>query len=504
MDIAKLRIPRKVNCSKIKNENKCTSNESCIWNNAKCDQNEHINTNNTLFDNYVRIVHTKSGKYILEMIAKSLHINYEGRNIKNICDDIQEVLHVAMHGNTISTIAKKLKISTFSHDETNTNKLYYIIYKYIFDKLSESNHPDNQIKINSKITLLSSAHASRKFIHEAPIIPGIIDFDKEKVVYKNQYQFKNRIEYMNVIKEILNKYTKEEICDFKKGFEKIKRIGTRSKEGEAYIAYNGDNKLPIYVAIKLMPVKPYNINEVQKYRLFTNYVLNHNSPHFPIIYSTKKCKECKYDDKRHFTNKECITLINELAQGDLKSYLKINHTSYDLICIIGQLIMACLAMEHAGIVHHDMHWGNYLYHIVPEYKGKYMHYSYYDVINNKMRNVYLKNNGVIFIAWDFSDMRPMYRMTDNVTQDLYRILHIYRWAVETGYPKFPKDAYDVCKELINETRISPDISGMLNYFALLLHNKSMSQRIQDIIYIDPETPIDPTNIINIIPYDLPI
>jgi hypothetical protein len=497
MEISKIKLPKKVTCANFKTSNKCESASHCIWNNAQCTQRK-----TSLFDEYIKIAHSKSGKYALEKIAKELHINYEGRTIKSICNDIQEILHVAMHGNTIKSISTKLNIDT---QNLSDNNIYYIIYKYIFNKLAQSNHPLAPQELNKRIHILSTSHHVRHFVHEAPITPGYIDFTKNEVVYKNEYSFIKRIEYAKHINDILTKVTKNQYCDFKKGFEKIKRIGTKSRAGEAYIAYNGDSKLPIYVAIKLMPVKHLNLNEIENYRFFTNYVMNNISPHFPIMYKSAQCNSCQYDNKRHFQG-PCLTVLNELAQGDLKSYLKSSHSSYDLICIFGQLIMTCLAMEHAGLVHNDMHWGNYLYHIVPEYKGKYMHYIFNDQVTHQPRNIYIKNNGIVFVGWDFADMAQPYEFSnENLHVDMYRILHIYKWVIEEGFPKFPSQAEKICAQLKDASRNNTyGVSGLLMYYNSLLHESNRSKRIQDVIFVDPITPPPSNKIINIKPYELPL
>ena len=492
MEVSKIVLPKKIACSKLTSESLCTSRakDQCIWNGNACTP-DPSKTTQSLFDEYIRIVRSHTGRAILEIIAKKLNVAYDGRSIKSICDDIQEVLHIGMHGNTIRSLAKKFTVATKDMTE---GEIYYKIYRHIFQKLAESNQEVAKEQ-------LSTSHHIRSFLHQAPITPGYIDFDTDKVVYKNQYKFIDRIEYAQKIDSILIKYTKKEMCDFKKGFEKVKRIGTKSLAGEAYIAYNGDNSLPIYVAIKLMPLKEHNKNEVEMYQFFTKYVTQNISPHFPIMYKGYSCSSCQFDNKRRFKGR-CITVFNELAQGDLKSYLKTSHTSYDLVCIFGQLIITCLAMEHAGFVHNDMHWGNYLYHFVPEYKGKYMYYKYFDTMN-KEHKVYIKNNGIVFVGWDFADMlEPYYSSNDNLHIDAYRIFHINKWASEEGYPKFPSHADNICTLLKSAAKMSSyGMIGFLEYYNTLVHQQK-SARLQEIILIDPPTP--PTNIINIDAYELPL
>lgn len=482
MELSKIELPRrKKDICKIKRtKNSCDNTTECIWNsmNEKCTRRQSIESTDkqSLFDEYIRIVRSHSGRDILEIIAKKLHVSYDGRTIKSICNDIQELIHVGMHGNTIATIAKKLKLPTKTFQEGD---LYYKIYQHIFDTLEESN----------KTGIYHST-------------PGYINFKTDKVVYKNEYRFSDRVNYAERINDILQNYTRRDFCEFKKGFEKIKRIGSKSVYGEAFIAYNGESKLPIYTAIKLMPKNIDNENEATMYRFFQTYVVNGLNPHFPMVYASHTCTTCQYDNKRHFRGK-CIALLNELAEGDLKSYLKMKHTSYDLITIYGQIIMSCLAMEHAGYVHHDLHWGNYLYHKVPEYKGKYIHYEYHDDSNRK-HSVYLKNNGYMFIAWDFGKMTPQNYMNDNVYIDIYRIFHINKWASEEGgYPIFPNQANTICNQIKASANSSRTVAEVLQSYNRILHQQQ-NKRIQDIILFDPPNPPSANKIINSIPYELPM
>jgi hypothetical protein len=480
MEIAKVRLPRKISnkCLKKTTSQACEATTECNWNiiDEKCTMRQPFESTlkHSLFDEYVKVVRSHSGRETIEIIAKKLNVSFQGRSIQSICNDIQEIIHVAMHGNTIATIAKKLKLSTKTLQE---GEVYYKIYQHIFDKLEESNKTPHSI-------------------------PGYINFNTDKVVYKSDYHFTDRVNYARKIYQIIQNYSKKEFCEFKKGFEKIKRIGSKSVFGEAFVAYNDSSKLPIYTAIKLMPKNEDNAYEVQMYSFFQSYIINNMSPHFPMIYTAHTCSTCQYDNKRHFHGK-CIALLNELAEGDLKSYLRHQHTSFDLITIYGQIIMACLAMEHAGYVHHDLHWGNFLYHSVPEYKNKYFHYIYYDSYDKK-HSIYLKTNGIVLVAWDFGKMDQQHGPQDNIYVDLYRIFHINKWASDEGYPEFPPQANLICNQLKRATDSSTrNVADFLKKYNTFVHEQK-SKRIQDIILLDPTTPPSNSKVINAIPYALPI
>jgi hypothetical protein len=153
-----------------------------------------------------------------------------------------------------------------------------------------------------------------------------------------------------------------------------------------------------------------------------------------------------------------------------------------------------------------MHWGNFLYHDVKEYKGKYLHYKigYTSLITNKpeIHDVYIKNNGIMFIAWDFSDMEKASYVNKNLNTDVYRIFHINKFALESGYPQFPKEADEICMDI---RRIARDqhysIGDVIVKLNEILH-KHKSKRLQQLIYIDPSTPPPQSKIINAVPYTL--
>ena len=168
--------------------------------------------------------------------------------------------------------------------------------------------------------------------------------------------------------------------------------------------------------------------------------------------------------------------------------------------------MANFALEKESLVHHDMHWGNFLYHNVKEYKGKYLHYKigYTSFITNKreIHDVYIKNNGIMFIAWDFSDMKHNNYIHENLHTDVYRIFHINNFAIESGFPEFPKEADEICTSI---RRIARDqiysVGDVIIKFKEMLQNHK-SKRLQQLIYIDPSKPPPQSKIINAKPYTI--
>jgi hypothetical protein len=453
MDDKNIQIKKHTVCKKIHTQNPCEKNIDCKWKINEGIQS-CINKESSLFDQYVHVCKSKKGKEALYTIATRLNIKHDNRVIKTVCEDIQQQLHLAKYGNTLEAVAKKLKLSINSKESGN---IHYDIYKHIFDKIIEYNQSTSTPQF----------------------IPPHYDIKTNTIVLEKYTMFQNRLSNYRKIKNIFKKYTNDDICIFKNTFEKIKRIGSNSRAGEAYLGYHEDKKNPQYVGIKLMPVKESNSDEVQNYLFFTNYVKKNISPHFPLIYQSVICDNCPYHNKTSFKG-QCITLYSELAHGDLKNYLQHNNSSIDLVLMFGQLIMSCFALENARIIHNDLHWGNYLLHYVPEYKNKYFHY-----MTKTGDNIYLLNNGIVFVLWDFSDMTHAINMNDNLSIDLYRILNIDRWVIDDKYPQFPPEAAHICSELRHAAHHNYyGIWGLLNYYSTLLYSQS-NISYHEMLYINP-------------------
>ena len=110
------------------------------------------------------------------------------------------------------------------------------------------------------------------------------------------------------------------------------------------------------------------------------------------------CPKCKFVDKQIRGKKEkpCLLVVNELADGDLKTYLEkkihIWHPELVTNCVF-QICAGLYALEKFyDMTHNDLHYGNILVHEITP--GGFWHYK----IDG--HNYYVPNLGYVFLLWD--------------------------------------------------------------------------------------------------------
>jgi hypothetical protein len=157
----------------------------------------------------------------------------------------------------------------------------------------------------------------------------------------------------------------------------VKQIGTKSVDGIVYKACYPINCKKI-IAVKRIMVKPKYINpkyinnylnkdavnddhttmwsELMFLTLSSELVKKHICPHLPLFFYSYFCKNCE--------NENCIYILNELANGDLKAYLNNGVYTYDeVMSCYYQIYMALYTLKKRfGFQHNDLHWGNVLFH----------------------------------------------------------------------------------------------------------------------------------------------
>jgi hypothetical protein len=241
------------------------------------------------------------------------------------------------------------------------------------------------------------------------------------------------------------------------------RIGTKSKYGHIYTMNSKDKEYKL--SIKVISDSLTSTKEIKILEKIKKNLKKTLNIHFPIIYKISYCnylntKNVWIHDIRPSSNETNILsfsksplsnysiIFNELAEGDLKSFLHMKHSNTILKNMTIQIIISILSYHNLGFIHLDTHYGNFLYHKI-EKKGCF-HYK----INNK--NYYLENNGYIFTIWDFGlskeindieylkDIRKEKKYKKTILYDYYRILNII-----DSYYKNPN-----IKLLINELKIN--------------------------------------------------
>lgn len=224
-------------------------------------------------------------------------------------------------------------------------------------------------------------------------------------------------------------------CKLSNGVELIKRIGSASKNGIAYLAkIKTKSIVPRYVAIKIMAASDDNNSELFYYKKLAAYVQKLKTPHFPLVYAVSVCSKALINKilpeakKVKGGSHKFSIVFNELANGDLKAWLNQPRTEEAHISCICQIVMSLVTMEKLKVAHNDMHWGNVLFHDIPSHKGRYL---YYVIVKDGVeRKIYIKSTGQLWVMWDFGLMLPW----PKPTEDLAKI---------SMYPGWTKYAYKI-------------------------------------------------------------
>jgi hypothetical protein len=253
-----------------------------------------------------------------------------------------------------------------------------------------------------------------------------------------------------------------------------KRIGNDSTFGEAYLSeFREKSKKLLTFVSKIYELNSKTNQELEILELLTNKVRMGICPHFPITYGYIKCEKLNGSDSFKKSNSKnlsveqdlknypkiyqniidnnstLITLFNELANGDLKSFFTDyqGHTEKILNSLIQILLSIVYFYYHINKTHNDCHWGNFLYHKIK--KGGYFHYKIFD------EDFYLENLGFLWVIWDFDftkSIKDEIEMKDNYCfADFDKIILFYlpnyklyptQFITGTNTIKFKEDMTD--------------------------------------------------------------
>lgn len=272
-------------------------------------------------------------------------------------------------------------------------------------------------------------------------------------------------------------------------FKVVSRLGDSGKYGEIYLISSMYKKKPLDAAIKIMPINRHNKDEVDYYTHFNKIVISSQNPHYPLVFHSRVCNNCPFHDR---PKDSCYMLMKEVADGDLKNWLKRKHPSEAYMSFWAQLCISGFALEQHNMVHDDLHWGNVLYHKVPKAKGKYMHYTV------GSHNVYIKIHGEHWVLWDFGlsiAAQPPY--ITSLKEDMERISGIARWAdsrhaKNKKYAKAPK----VLDNLCNDVKLYTSSIGSTYLDFLLYLEDIIKKHSKTVLLIDPPTPPAANKLIN--------
>lgn len=356
-------------CSKRKSETSCTHDEQCEWKDGVCVRK--------LQDQLLRICRLRRGKEDLLRIMKDLGVplpKIGAPTIQQLCSHIEIHLPALWEGKDIQTVKRKY----------------------------------NNIVLPPPKTPVIAAPISSTNV---------------------SYSTGDRVAVYQRVRNIMKKEVDDNyVCSLTTPLTKVRRIGTPSVYGKVFLV-RYETMQGLEMAAKVMKNTINNANEVKLYNKFTEYVIKKRTPHMPLVFYDKTCHKCSDISGRG----KCIAVLSELAQGDLRAWLeKGGITRHQLFSMIVQLIFALYAFERAGYTHHDLHWGNLLYHEQPEHEGSYIHYKGPDG-----EDVYVLHTGVLWTLWDFGLMQKSFDSSEVVQTDLFRILNFPAWAESHKYPNLP-------------------------------------------------------------------
>jgi len=309
-------------------------------------------------------------------------------------------------------------------------------------KVVEKKVVEKKVKLPSKQSLSTSAKAKLEKIKKNILARKIANKFKTFITpYVNRVsaRLETRIEYYNQLFEILNKINEEQCLKFfnetngKKQYTLgdnmeillSKQIGTESRYGIVYLSNINIQYKNLYkFAVKIMRSSLDNKNEAKITDAVSSLTIKNVNPHFPILYKMFVCNTPPLSNQypKLIEKYKYITLLSELANGDLASIIekdKIFYSNFEIIKNTIQQIFISILSFHVFIdkIHNDAHWGNFLYHKIKP--GGYIHYNIMGV------DIYVKNYGYLWIIWDYGRATKRIENSNTYT-DYDRIIQAFR------------------------------------------------------------------------------
>lgn len=197
-----------------------------------------------------------------------------------------------------------------------------------------------------------------------------------------------------------------------------KQIGSPSVVGSIFLSHYRNDANNKFATKFADPFFTTNINEYKILRQLSKIVLTEQIPHFPLSYGHLLCYN-DYHKKNDYQNRLIIT-YNELANGDYKMFYKKFYNNDELILnAFTQIFISIMFFEYyLSMFHNDAHHGNFLFHKIE--KGGYFYYKLYDT------DYYIKNEGYIWLIWDFGLVKKIEKNNNaSIIRDYRRIINAF-------------------------------------------------------------------------------
>jgi hypothetical protein len=368
---------------------------------------------------------------------------FSGKIFNMIIDSIKNTKNSIIPYLTVGIAEITQKIYTFIYSQKYSGPVACIFLENT--KLTPTNKKNNDITLNLNCKKGSLVIFGSRFRTEwdFTIPESTITFAEENYLPDIYTTTQDRFKYYELINSTIDI---EKNCFTLEEEEKINLhlIGVGS-----YANVFKGNKGSLQFAIKFSKLNqeavehPFSLNYISWREvfflkdIFKPLILNNICPNLPLLYQSFTCKE---HELKLVNNKKqkypCVVTMVELADGNLKQYLKLPEIKDDKDMIYSAIfqIMAALStiQKYAQINHFDIKKENVLFYKIRS--GGYFKYK----IQNK--TFYIPNKGYLFILNDFGISRchsPKYEMYRNDNETSFKLGHRYaRIEKIEGSPTF--------------------------------------------------------------------
>jgi len=233
-------------------------------------------------------------------------------------------------------------------------------------------------------------------------------------------------------------------------------------------------------------------------RLLNDLVFKGIAQNLPIMVDSFNCDSCNFKnlrDIRRSTDAKCIFTINEIANGDLASWLQTNPSVAELQSCLFQIMAGVHAFQHYFLLHNnDIKAPNILFYNVNP--GGFWKYRIYG------RDFYVPNYGKLFIVNDFgvaSIYAPKYELLskkeNNLGARLFMINNDKLELIEN--PIVNTFGKGKNKVTINDLKVFWSNNSISNYTFVVTFDKKtnkidyppiLNERQKRILQLDPKKP----------------
>ena len=369
----------------------------------------------------------------------------------------------------------------------------------------------NELPCAIKNKLIDVAYFSvRKEIGNLELAKDILGNLELQDIYLNRRQrinlASNLKKSLKVVKDIEEgKQCKKELLEYI-NFKKYLSAGSFGEVSVGNLVdrnnLNRYNKFDFAIKMAHLPKTINPQAEIHIARLLNDLVFRGRAQNLPIMVDSFNCDSCEFKNLKAVNRKnaKCMFTINEIANGDLESWLQTIPSVPELQSCLFQIMAGVHAFQHYYLIlNNDIKAPNILFYNVNP--GGYWKYTIYG------RDFYVPNYGKLFIVNDFgvsSVFAPEYQLPSkkeiNVGARVFMINNHRLELIENPFIKFGKEGVMTRSSKIYWNipygRTKSDNNSTSNYNVVKLNPKTkkinyppvLNQSQKRILQIDSETP----------------